>query len=156
MSGTTKVKTATKRFKFAGEVYEFAEASEVTMRDLLGLEAETEQLGRPMHMGKLIELGETFRQLTPAEAQQHPEALWMLAVTIWLAMVKKRRDAGDLAPISFGSVIDYNLTDFEAIPDPADHADPRRPRPTKKATGAKSTKRRGSASGRVAASAAAE
>jgi len=130
----------TRRFKLAGEVYEMGSQADVTLRDFILLEQETTDLGKVFTMGDIVRLGEKFNDLTPTEAKHDPEGAWMLSATIWMAMVRKARQAGDNTPVPFAAAIDANLGTFEVLPDPADRQAPAgkaRKRPADSAAGAK-------------------
>jgi hypothetical protein len=111
---------STKRFKLSGVVYEMGSQADVTLRDFILLEQETRDLGQAFTMGDIVRLGEKFAGLSETEAKHDPEGAWMLAATIWMAMVRKARQAGDLSPIKFASAIDADLGAFEPLPDPED------------------------------------
>lgn len=111
----------TSRFKIADEVYEYASADDVTLRDLLMIEPETEQMGHAVNMGEVVRLAELFKSLTPDEAKVHPEGGWMLSITVWMSMVKKLRDSGDYTTlVPFANAIDFRLSEFKQIADPKD------------------------------------
>lgn len=115
----------TKRFRIKDEVFEFATAADVTLRDLLLVEKETRELGHEINMGECTRLGELFENMDEAEAEVHPEGGWMLAITIWMAKIKKLRDAGDHTTlVSFEDAVTFNLGDFHPIADPADRQAP--------------------------------
>ncbi len=126
-----------RRFKLDGVVYEIASQSDVTLRDFILLEQETEDLGRKFTMGDIVRLGEKFNELTPTEAKHDPEGTWMLAATIWMAMVRKARQAGDASIIPFARAIDCGLDTFEPLPEPGDHQPGKaKKRPQRSAAGA--------------------
>ncbi|TCJ23019.1 hypothetical protein [Nocardioides jejuensis] len=127
-----------KRFRIKDKVYTFATASDVTLRDLLLVEKETEELGHKIHMGEITRIADEFQALKPGEAKYHPEAGWMLAVTVWMAMVRDRRERGDLSQVPFAAAIDFTLSDFHEVPDVSDHKTKggSKPGPTKPARAA--------------------
>jgi hypothetical protein len=126
------------RFKLAGVVYEMGSQADVTLRDFILLEQETRDLGQAFTMGDIVRLGEKFAGLSETEARHDTEGAWMLAATIWMAMVRKARQAGDLSPIPFASAIDSDLSTFERIADPEDRQPGKaRKRPAGSAQGAK-------------------
>lgn len=113
--------TIAKRFKIGETVYEFASASDVTLRDMLMVEAETIELGHPINLGEVARLGELFQGLTAAEAKVHPEGGWMLAISVWMSMIKKLRDSGDFTSrVPFAAAIDFSLGDYTPIVEPRD------------------------------------
>lgn len=131
---------STKRFKLDGTIYEMASQADVTLRDFILLEQETADLGQKFTMGDIVRLGEKFNGLTPTEAKHDPEGAWMLSATIWMAIVRKKRQAGDLSQVPFASAIDCNLATFEILPDPQDKQSPgkaKKKRPTGSAPPAK-------------------
>jgi hypothetical protein len=109
-----------KRFKLEGVTYEMGSQADVTLRDFILLEQETLELGKLFTMGDIVRLGEKFADLTPAEAKHDPEGAWMLSATIWMAMVRKARQAGDSSTIPFLQAITTDLSTFEVLPDPED------------------------------------
>ena len=109
-----------KRFKLSGVVYEMGSQADVTLRDFILLEQETRDLGQAFTMGDIVRLGEKFAELSETEAKHDPEGAWMLSATIWMAMVRKARQAGDLSVVPFARAIDCNLAEFEPIKDPED------------------------------------
>lgn len=122
---------ATKRFKICTlpmghqgdhdpQVFEMGSQADVTLRDFLLLEQETQELGKAFTMGDIVRLGEKFAELSETEAKHDPEGAWMLAATIWMAMVRKARQSGDNKPIPFAAAIDADLGTFEPIKDPED------------------------------------
>jgi hypothetical protein len=119
---------STKRFKLDGEVYEMASQADVTLRDFILLEQETTDLGRRFTMGEIVRLGEKFQELTPEESRHDEDGAWMLSATIWMAMVRKKRQAGDLSQVKFADAIDSNLATFEILPDPQDKQAPGKPK----------------------------
>jgi hypothetical protein len=111
------------RLKVDGEVqtFEMGSQADVTLRDFILLEQETLELGKAFTMGDIVRLAEKFEQLTPDQAKHDPEGAWQLAATIWLAMVRKARQSGDLTVVPFARAIDADLSSFEPIPEPGDH-----------------------------------
>lgn len=143
---------STKRFKLcplklghngacAPVAYEMGSQADVTLRDFMLLEQETIDLGRRFTMGEIVKLGEKFQGLTPEEARHDEDGTWMLAATIWMAMVRKCRQSGDLSPVPFSDAIDVDLSTFEQLPDPQDKQPPGKPkkRPTGSGQAAKRT-----------------
>lgn len=102
------------------QVYEMGSQADVSLRDFILLEQETRDLGQVFTMGDIVRLGEKFADLTPTEAKHDPEGAWMLAATIWMAMVRKARQSGDLTPLPFARAIDADLATFEPLTDPED------------------------------------
>lgn len=131
---STENAAGNKRFRIKDKVYEFATANDITLRDLLLVEKETREMGRTLHMGEVVRLGELFQKLSQDEARTHEEAGWMLAVTIWMSMVKDLRDHGDYTTqVPFAQAIDFKFTEFSPIQDPADHQAAAKPDPQKRA-----------------------
>lgn len=137
----------TKRFRIGSEIFEFASASDVTLRDLLAVEKESAELGHPIHMGEIVRLSELFQTLTPQEARYHAESGWMLAITIWMSKIKKLRDAGDFTTrISLGDAIDFPLDLFEPLPDLEDRKAPAGKAPRKRTSSGSARAARGGGS----------
>lgn len=109
------------RFRLEGEVYEFGTPEDVTLRDLLLVDVETRDLGWSVTLGEITRLASAFKGLSKKEAAEHPEGAHMLAVTIWLAKLRKLRNEGDFTTrVSFGEVLDFPLSRFQPLPDAED------------------------------------
>lgn len=134
-----------KRFKLEGITYEMGTQADVTLRDFILLEQETRDLGQAFTMGDIVRLAEKFADLTPDQAKHDPDGAWQLAATIWLAMVRKRRQAGDLTTVPFAAAITTDLSTFEVLPDPEDRQPGKaKKRPPVSGQGAKRPARKGS------------
>jgi len=117
------------KFKIENRVYNAASIDELSLKDILQLESETTALGRPLRMNDFKVMSEEIDALkTDAEKQAHPDAPWVLAVTIWAS----RREQGET--MTFGDAIDFPLKQLTFLPEPQDHkvkANPTKARPRK-------------------------
>lgn len=126
------VTPATTRFKLGTVVYSTATLDEISLKDLLGLQGELDQLGIKETWSDIETAGQELGKLPEAQAQQHPMALLLFAVTVWAS----RRAAGEV--IRFTDAIDFPMSQITFLSDPGDH---KKAGPTKarKGTQAKKT-----------------
>ena len=113
-------------FKIGGVTYTPAALDRITLRNLIRLEAETVELGRPMRWGELRALADRVSSLPDDEVDSDDDFPWFLGMLIWAA----RLEAGEA--VSFTEAVDFPLGDLEVLPDPGDEVtepDPRRARP---------------------------
>lgn len=124
------------KFKLGNTVYALADLDRVSLRDILVLERETVEFGHPLRWTDVQAMSEALDALeTEKERAEHPDALWITAVTIWAS----RRIAGE--NVTFDQAVDFPMRDLVFLPEPGDHkeaANPSKP-------GRKSQTRKGSA-----------
>lgn len=115
-----------------GEVeYPVKTPDDLSLFDLIQLEQQTTAVGRTLTMPVLVEMDHSIEQAVAAASgaaakraarENHPDAPWMLAVTIWAS----RRAAGDA--VSFTEAISFPLRELALVPEdgdpPADAVDP--------------------------------
>lgn len=127
------------KFILEGRTYEAAAIDRLTLGDLIRLERETADMGRPMKWSELRAIIEHFEEEFTLDKDFDIEAddqfPWFLGMMIWAT----RRNAGE--PVTFGEATEIRLGDIEVLEDEpsvkqpqdrkrkaADAKDPRRPR----------------------------
>lgn len=126
------------RFKIGDTTYNAATLDRISLSNILLLEKETTEYGRPMKWSEIRAIGDVIETLTEKEFESHDEAPWFIALTVWAS----RLDAGER--ITFAEAIDFPLGDLELIPEPQDHkrpANPTRARPASGRAGARAAKK---------------
>lgn len=114
------------RFRIGEKTYTTAAVGRLTLRQLIQIEHETTQLGRPMSWQDLREIAGRVEKLPGDKAGQDPDWLWFVALVIWSSRV----DAGE--QITFTDAIDFPIDELEWLPEPQDRkksADPTKARP---------------------------
>ena len=123
------------KIQIQGRPYDLRSAQELSLLDLLTLERETRELGRPLTMAVISQMEKDVETAVAKadggtkariEARQaHPESPWLLAVAIWAA----RRHSGD--PVSFEEAISFPLSELVFLSEEGDEveANPQSPRP---------------------------
>ena len=122
--------------KIQGTTYPVKSAAELSLLDLLTLERETRDLGRPLTMSVIAGMENSvqaaIREADGSEAKrkartEHPESAWLLAVTLWAS----RKAAGD--HVTFEEAISFPLSALEFVAEAGDaddaDVDPPQPRP---------------------------
>lgn len=121
----------TARFTIGGEIYELAEPDHVSLRTFIGLSTDPACAVIDLSVANFERLVDEFRKLQgkPAGAfLEHPDRLQILAVIIWLGMVKKRQDAGDYSYLPFTAALDAPLDTFDVLPPEPGKGEPRKGR----------------------------
>jgi glutathione S-transferase len=121
------------KIQIGDTVYPVKSPDDLSVLDLLMLEQESAAVGRKLTMPVLKGMQESIdaavaSERTPAARKQareeHPESLWMFAITIWAS----RRAAGE--HITFADAISFPMRELTPIPEPgdevADEVDPTR------------------------------
>ncbi|MBT9255373.1 hypothetical protein KMZ30_07280 [Phycicoccus sp. KQZ13P-1] len=124
---TTTDTTRGARFRIGPNVYPVATVDRLTLRDLLLLERQTEEFGKPMTWSEMQGIIRTVQEAlveakTEREVVELDDFPWFLGILVWTA----RRDAGE--QITFGDAVDFPMGEFEFIRP----VDPRKARPVKK------------------------
>lgn len=140
-----------------GKSYPAKAASELSLLDLLTLERETRDLGRPLTMAVIAGMENSVSKAvreakTVADKQrvrqEHPESAWLLGVMLWAS----RRAAGERC--TFEDAISFPLSELDFVTEAGDPTDadvdprPARPgsgpggKPRAKRTGTKTSKPR--------------
>lgn len=120
------------RFKLYDRVYTTAALDELTLKDLVLFNSQAEEIGMARKWSDVERISAELSELSTEEADQHPERLLIIAVTVWAT----RRTAGD--QVTFGEAIDFPLSAIEFLPEPQDRKPGKRKGAAKKAP-AKST-----------------
>jgi len=141
------------RIRISGKTYAVVPIQKLSLRDIIALENESAELGRPLKYADVQALAaeiEKHLEIQAAEGKKqdpstHPDWPWFFAILVWMA----RRHAGE--DVSFVEAIEFPLDELEMLRDPGDFKAPKDPqKPRRKA------KAKAKASGRGAAPAAAK
>jgi hypothetical protein len=126
------------KLKIGDQTYPLKSVDELSLLDLLLLERETRDLGRPLTLSVISDMEKDVGAATMGKAtveerrrarQEHPDAPWLLAVSLWAS----RRAAGD--KLTFEEAISFPLSELSFVREPGDpedtpaEADPTRARP---------------------------
>jgi hypothetical protein len=138
------------QFRIGTTTYHGAALDQLSLRDILLFEQETENLGRPLkwaqveqwttELDRLVTIAgdetrpKAARDAAEKEYQAHPGSMWMMALMIWAG----RKIAGEA--ITFGDAIAFPVSDLQWIPDEPNRAtrratNPTTARPTPKGSG---------------------
>lgn len=117
------------RFRIGEKTYTAAAVDRLTLRQLIQVEGETEQMGRRMTWVELREIADRVSRLDKADAAMDPDWPWFLGLIVWASRV----DSGEA--ITFGEAVDFPLDDFQIIPDPADHREAQGPQKARPGSG---------------------
>lgn len=126
------------RFKLHGKTYTTSALDEITLKDLVLFNTQAEATGITRKWSDVERVSAELSQLTPAEADRHPEKFLAIAVTIWAS----RRTSGE--DITFDEAIDFPIKDIEFLPEPEDRK-PGKRQGAKKAPKKRSTRTSGPA-----------
>lgn len=102
------------RFKIGKKVYTTAALDEVSLRDLVLFNTQAADMGLDAKWSDIERIAGEFDAMTEAEAEKHPDALLMIAVTVWVS----RRVAGE--DLTFGDALDFPLSQLDFLPEPKD------------------------------------
>jgi hypothetical protein len=122
------------KFKIGAKIYDASEI-DPTLKDILVLEKECADLGRPVKWGDFQGWQDELRTLAlkgdEDGIRNHPEMLWLMAMTIWAS----RKQSGE--SVTFSEAIDFPMGDFDWLPEPEDHKkpNPTKARPARKGSG---------------------
>lgn len=118
------------RFKIGDKTYAGDAMDKLSLWQLLQLEQQTKALGHPLTMAEVQRISAEIDALkTEQEKQNHPDAPWMLAVTIWTT----RNLAGE--ELEFSAAINFPLKELVFLPDPQDHKSKANPTKARKVSG---------------------
>lgn len=118
-----------KRFRIGdGPIYRLDDIEELSLKDLLVLGVQTEELGRRIDMGVINEMKMRISKLTTDEERKaDPDAAWLFAIALWAARIKAGED------LTFAESIDFPMSKLQLLKEPADRpkktANPTRSRP---------------------------
>jgi hypothetical protein len=152
----TDTTTGAVEFKIDGKTYTTAGLDEITLKDVLRFDTQAAALGLGITWKDVERINQEFAELTAEEADNHPQAVLMVALTIWAS----RRVAGD--DVSLDEAIDIPLSSIDFGTPPEEPARPTQPRkagakkgaqksgnPAKRAASAQPAARAAAASGRA-------
>jgi hypothetical protein len=124
------------KFKLHDKVYDLGTLDRLSLLDILMMEKETRELGNPLKWSDVLRIVAEVEALQPpagasaaevekakAKVGEHPDILWMSAITIW----SSRRIAGE--KVSFVEAIDFPQSDMSWIAEPQDKKEAKK-RPT--------------------------
>jgi hypothetical protein len=136
------------KFRIGDTTYDAADIEDASLADLLHLEVQSQEFGRPLDMATLVDIRDRLNKLTATERKSDPDGPWLLAVTIWIA----RRKAGER--LTFEEAIDFPMADLHFIKEPTDRPAKATAGPTKARPGSgRAAKRPANARGSAAAKA---
>jgi len=113
-------------FKIGDRTYTPAALDRISLRNLIKLEAETVELGRPLRWGELRAMADRVSSLPEEDVETDDDFPWFLGMLIWAA----RLEAGEI--VTFSQAVDFPMGDLEMIPDEGDDdvmPSPRKARP---------------------------
>ena len=105
-------------FELDGVTYEFAEPSHISLRMYYMMRDDPAREHLDLSYANFDRLVDTFYGFAgkpEGSFMEHPEGLDILAVVIWLGMVKRRQDAGDYSYLPFHAALDANLGTFKIL-----------------------------------------
>jgi hypothetical protein len=127
-------------FKIDGKIYSTAGLDELSLKDVLLFDGQAADLGLGITWRDVEQISQEFADLTSEEADRHPRAVLMVALTVWAS----RRVAGDDVSLDEAISIPISSIDFGSVPEPA------RPTQPRKAGAAKGAKTSGNPAKRAA------
>lgn len=107
------------RIKIKDKIYDAASLNQVSLKDVLKFEQETEEFGHRLTWSEVQDMTSRVEAMSPEERGQSTEALWLTAVAVWAT----RRIAGE--PVTFDQAIDFPAHELQLLPDPQDHKAPK-------------------------------
>lgn len=117
------------RFQIGAKQYSLQAIEEISLADLLRLEAELAEAGRPLTIADIYDMDEQLQKITnDDERKRHPSAMMLLAVTIWAS----RRKSGD--DVTFLEAVSFPMRQLKWLPDPQDRKAAAKPGPTRPAS----------------------
>lgn len=106
----------TTRISIAGKVYDAADITNLSMKDILVFERETaEMFGAPLSWGEVEAWASEIEALPDDKQQLHQRFMLVNAVSLWAT----RRAAGDI--LTFSEALDTPMTQIVPVPETADH-----------------------------------
>lgn len=122
------------RFLIGSQHYDLQALDRLTLAEILRLESETEQLGRPMKWSQVRAMAEALDGLTPEEFEAHDDSLWVVALGIWVSRLRKGE------AVTLADAIDFPLSDLKFLPEPEDRKPGKASAPKGSAGGGKQAK----------------
>jgi hypothetical protein len=110
------------KFRIGQVTYDLGALDLLSLKDILLMEKETTELGKTLRWSEVQRMAKEVDALdTDEQRRDHPDAVWVTAITIWAS----RRIAGEEQP--FGDAIDFPMRDLTWIPEPQDRKKPEHP-----------------------------
>ena len=106
------------RFVIDGKTYTTTALDEVPLKDLIRFNTEAGDMGLKERWNSVQSAAVEMDAMTTAEAENHPDSLLVMAVTIWVS----RRLAGE--DLAFGDAIDVPMNRIKFLADPGDRKGP--------------------------------
>lgn len=128
-----------KRFRIGnGPIYRLDDIEELSLKDLLVLGVQTEELGRRVDMNVIQEMKTRIERLNEDERKADKDAPWLFAISLWAARIKAGED------VTFVEAVDFPMSQLQFLAEPADRkpkkaANPTRSRPASGRAASKST-----------------
>lgn len=123
------------RIKIGETIYSAAALDRISLRNLIKLEGETVELGKPMRWSDLRALVDRVSDLPPDELEGDDDFPWFLGMIVWAA----RLEAGE--EITFSQAVDFPMGDLDVLADPGDEVSEPRPRKARPASGRAAARR---------------
>lgn len=124
------------RIKIGDKTYTAAALDRISLRNLIRLEAETIELGRPMRWSELRALADRLSDLPADEIELDDDFPWFLGMLIWAARLE------DGEQITFSDAVDFPMGDLDIVPDPGDEVSEPRPPKARPADSGRAVARR--------------
>src|SRR5207248_3298287 len=106
-------------FSIGSKVYDIKDIEDLSLWLLLELQSETADTARPLNVAEVQQMSKPMDSLPNDDARKtHPDAPWLLGVTIWAS----RRMAGE--DVTFREAIDFPMRQLTFLPAPADRKKP--------------------------------
>jgi hypothetical protein len=106
------------RFVIDGKTYTTTALDEVPLKDLIRFNTEAADMGLRERWNDVQRAAVEMDGMTSAEAEDHPDSLLVMAVTIWVS----RRLAGE--DLAFGDAVDVPMNQIKFLADPGDRKGP--------------------------------
>jgi hypothetical protein len=106
------------RFVIDGKTYTTTALDEVPLKDLIRFNTEAADMGLRERWNDVQRAAVEMDGMTETEAEDHPDSLLVMAVTIWVS----RRLAGE--DLAFGDAVDVPMNHIKFLADPGDRKGP--------------------------------
>lgn len=121
------------RISIGGATYPLSKLDDLTLIQLIRLERESAEAGRPMKWRDLRDMIERVGSLAQDQVEEDDDFLWYVGLVVWASRVS----SGDT--VTLAEALDFNLSELDFIPDEGetmpDVVDPHRPRPARSGRG---------------------
>lgn len=102
------------RINIGGESYPLSSLDDLTLNQLMRLERESSDAGRPMKWRDLRAMIERVGKLAPEDVEGDDDFLWYIGLIVWASRVSSGEK------VSLSDALDFRLTDLEFEPDEGD------------------------------------